>query len=166
MNNPLWVFSLELYARPGVAEACIEAQDHYAADVNLLLYAAWLARQGFQLDQRQWVDLVASVAAWRQRVVLPLRALRRDWQALAAAGALREAIKMLELEAEKAQHEQVYAWHRRQALRPAQRDGLARALAHLLEAPAGQCGDARRALLGRLHGLLAQITPTGAGVAH
>ena len=155
MNNPLWEFSLELYARPGVAAACIEAQDHCAADVNLLLYAAWLARQGLELDQIQWRALEGSVAEWRQGVVQPLRALRRDWQALPAAAALREQIKALELAAEQEQQAQISAWHRRQVSQPAQGDSLVRALAQLLASPSTlEAGD-RRALVRRLNALLA-----------
>ncbi len=132
MDKPLWQFSLELYARPGVAAACIEAQDHFAADVNLLLYAAWLARQDLELEPKQWRALTASVADWRQRVIEPLRALRRDWRTLPAAGALREQVKALELAAEQAQQGQMLAWHRRQIPRPARSDSLSRALALLL----------------------------------
>ncbi|MFU8763559.1 MAG: TIGR02444 family protein [Haliea sp.] len=154
MNNPLWEFSLELYACPGVAAACMEAQDHCAADVNLLLYAAWLARQGLALDQLQWRELAVSVTEWRQRVVQPLRALRRDWRALPAAAALREEIRVLELAAEREQQAQIFAWHRRQAALPAEADSLARALAQLLALPSTLADSDRRALVRRLHALL------------
>ncbi|MDO8861779.1 TIGR02444 family protein [Haliea sp. E1-2-M8] len=154
MNNPLWEFSLALYARSGVAVACIEAQDCCAADVNLLLYAAWLARQGLELDQNQWRALAASVAEWRQRVVQPLRALRRDWRALPAAAALREQVKVLELAAEQSQQAQILAWHRQQVLQPARADSLPRALAFLLgSAPMQDTGE-QRLLLQRLLTLL------------
>jgi uncharacterized protein (TIGR02444 family) len=155
MNNPLWEFSLALYARPGVAAACIEAQDHCAADVNLLLYAAWLAHQGLALEEMQWRELAVSVAAWRQRVVQPLRALRRDWQALPAAAALREQIKALELAAEQEQQAHIFAWHRRQVARPAKADSLGRALAQLLAATSAQIDSDHLALARRLEGLLA-----------
>jgi hypothetical protein len=57
MNNPLWVFSLQRYQQPGVAQACLEAQDRCGADVNLLLYAAWLASHGQALSPAQWPQL-------------------------------------------------------------------------------------------------------------
>ncbi len=154
MDNPLWDFSLELYARPDVAAACIEAQDHFAADVNLLLYAAWLARQDLELDQNQWRELAASVADWRQRVIEPLRGLRRDWRALPAAGALREQVKALELAAEQAQQGQMLAWHRRQNPRPARADSFSRALALLLGAAGLGDSSEQGLLLERLLSLL------------
>ncbi len=154
MDNPLWEYSLQLYARPGVAEACIEAQDHYAADVNLLLYAAWLAQQGLELAPGQWRALAVHVAAWRRRVVAPLRALRRDWKALPDAAALREQVRALELAAEQAQQAQMLAWHRRQAPRPARAGSLTRALACLLGCPPEQDGSEAPELVRRLLALL------------
>lgn len=157
MDNPLWNFSLAVYARPGVAATCIEAQDRFAADVNLLLYAAWLARQDLALDRDQWRALTASVSDWQRRVVQPLRALRRDWKALPAAAALREQVKALELAAEREQQARIFAWHRQQEPRPAQLNSLAQALSELLEASAGQRDSSdRRDLLRRLLPLLAQ----------
>lgn len=154
MHNPLWDFSLELYARPGVAAACVEAQDRFAADVNLLLYAAWLARQGLELDRDQWRRLAATVAEWRQRVIQPLRALRRDWRTLPAAATLREQVAALELAAEQSQQVQMFAWHRQQMPQPAGAESLARALAFLLGSPAQQDAGGQRLLLRRLLTLL------------
>ncbi|HEY7776848.1 MAG TPA: TIGR02444 family protein, partial [Kineobactrum sp.] len=101
MNNALWEFSLHQYRQAGVAEACLEAQDRYAADVNLLLYAAWLQAQGRQLDAGGWREVNLALAPWRERVVVPLRQLRRDWRELPGVQALREQLKVLELEAER-----------------------------------------------------------------
>ncbi|CDM38827.1 hypothetical protein PPSAL_0210 [Ectopseudomonas oleovorans] len=41
----LWNFALELYARAGVEQACLELQDT-GSDVCLLLTGAWLQRRG------------------------------------------------------------------------------------------------------------------------
>lgn len=166
MSNPLWEFSLQLYARPGVAAACIEAQDRFAADVNLLLYAAWLAQEGLALNQEQWRALAVAVTDWRQRVVQPLRALRRDWRDLPAAAALREQVKALELAAEQSQQAQMFVWHRQQEPQPARLNSLSQALSELLESPGGQRdGNERLDLLRRLHALLAPGSREGPGVA-
>ncbi len=162
MNNPLWVFSLHLYEQPGVAEACLAAQDLCGADVNLLLYAAWLSNNGLNLPAEQWTALEARVAEWRQRVVTPLRKLRRDWRALPGAERLREQVKALELAAEQAQQAAMWAWHEQHAqcvpvARPAAE--LTAVLARLL--PSGKLAPAARdALQQRLARLLA-----GPGVA-
>ncbi|ACI99249.1 TIGR02444 family protein [Rhodospirillum centenum] len=107
----LWRFSLAVYARPGVAPMCLELQDRHGADVNLLLWAAWLALvHGHVLTPEELAGAEAAVAPWREAVVRPLRAVRRTLKAPepplpADAGALRERIKAVELEAERLQQQ-------------------------------------------------------------
>lgn len=109
---PFWDFSLALYARPGVAEACLRLQARHGADVNLLFFAAWTAAQGRRLDDDDVAALRARVAALHDQVVRPLRAARTSLKrmvpeadaALAPMlGALRAAIKRSELDAEQAE---------------------------------------------------------------
>ena len=103
MDNPFWDYSLAVYARDGVAEALLALQDEFGLDVNMLLYAAWLADRGLQLDAAHLSPLEARVAPWRERVIGPLRRLRRQWRDYPEAGALREALQALELQAEQSQ---------------------------------------------------------------
>lgn len=49
MVNPFWNFSLDHYKQEGVQAACLHLQDSFGADVNLVLYCLWLARQGWRL---------------------------------------------------------------------------------------------------------------------
>ncbi len=106
-DHPLWEFSLALYGRPGVAEACLRLQDGLGLDVNLLLFACWAATEGGGAPSPAgWRRLVDGTAAWRSRVVGPLRGVRRflkDEAATPGAAALRERVKALELDAEHAQ---------------------------------------------------------------
>lgn len=108
MNNPLWEFAVTSYAREAVASACLRAQDEVGSDVNLLLYAAWLAGQQCELRSRHLAEVDARLAQWRSRVIAPLRQLRRDWKDLEDATQLRETVKSLELRAE--QHEIAQLW--------------------------------------------------------
>ena len=103
MSNPLWEFSLHAYAREGVAESCLALQDEFGMDVNLLLYAAWLATAGRSLSMAHLLALQALVAPWRGRVVSPLRSLRQQWRDYPAVSAIRDEIKRLELLAERQQ---------------------------------------------------------------
>ncbi len=145
MSNPLWEFSLQQYRKPGVAEACLEAQDRFAADVNLLLYAAWLARQGLELNVSQWRSLESELQPWRQQVLLPLRGLRRGWRQLPAAASLRQQLKALELEAEREQQRQIWHWHQQGLAADAGEAALQRQLQQLLSA-AGDDGGRDRLL--------------------
>jgi uncharacterized protein (TIGR02444 family) len=106
-----WSFSLAFYARPGVAELCLDLQDGFGVDVNMLLYLLWQATRRRRLDAGEVGRVAALVADWRQHVVLPLRQTRRflktpapSWPA-AEAHALRERVKAAELQAERLQQE-------------------------------------------------------------
>ena len=113
-GSPFWRFSLQLYRWPGVADACIALQEEAGADVNLLLFLLWHAAQRRALSVEEVAGLEAKVAAWRERAVIPLRAIRRTLkspQALVEAGdaeAFRTRIKAVELEAERLQQEAMY----------------------------------------------------------
>lgn len=106
----LWSFCLSVYARPGVADACLTAQDTLGQDVPLLLWALWLGRvHGHRLTRAELDQARAAVAGWRDSVVLPLRTLRRQLKTgpspapSPATEALRDRIKAAELEAERLQ---------------------------------------------------------------
>ncbi|MFN2288069.1 MAG: TIGR02444 family protein [Chromatocurvus sp.] len=99
----LWEEMLDLYAAPGMSEACVAVQDACDADVLLLLCAALLARRGLQLTPDIAEQLVAETRDWRREVIVPLRALRRRWREQPAAGDLRERLKALELDAERSE---------------------------------------------------------------
>src|SRR5690606_31712607 len=93
MTKSLWAFALALYARPGVAAACLQWQRDFAADVNVLLAAAWLASRGHRWPRADVAALCADCHTWRTQALLPLRATRRAL----AGSALYEALKGVEL---------------------------------------------------------------------
>lgn len=103
-----WTFATGLYAGPGVGEACLWLQDAHGADVNLLLFAAWLAvahRRTIGIEDAARLD--AAVADWRREVVQAIRAVRRHAKTLAGNSKLAPAyaaLKRCELDAERAQH--------------------------------------------------------------
>lgn len=122
MGNPLWEFSLATYRIPALAATCLDLQDRFGMDVNLLLYAAWLAHLNRRLDEHHLRDLDAQLGDWREQVVRPLRALRRQLGGYERAAAVHEELKTLELRAEQEQQEMIYAFHQRAAeLRGAER---------------------------------------------
>lgn len=97
----LWEFANRVYADPRVAAACLRAQDEHALDVNLLLFAAWLAMRRVDLDLAAAEGAAAHVAAWHREVVVPLRRTRRRWRDGEPPAGTYEALKSLELEAER-----------------------------------------------------------------
>ncbi|WP_375592856.1 TIGR02444 family protein [Algihabitans albus] len=110
-TSPFWRFSLALYGRSEVQEACLTLQDMHGLDVNLLLFACFAGARGHALTRQELEILNAAVEAWHLEVVRPLRGARR-WmkrQDLDAAGhGLRERIKAAELEAERLEQEALW----------------------------------------------------------
>lgn len=107
----LWDFSLDRYARPGVADACLHLQDEQGVNVNLLLWCAWLDMRGLMLDAGRLHSAQKRIHAWDEHYVVPLRQLRRRMKVefgVEEAGieAVRTQIKHAELLAEK----QLQSW--------------------------------------------------------
>lgn len=102
-----WTWILDAYARPGVAEACLELQDTHDQCVPLLLTTAWAAAEGRVLDAETIEAAVDTARAYDSAIVAPLRALRRTLKGPlpdiddAARQSLRDQIKAVELEAER-----------------------------------------------------------------
>ncbi len=99
-----WDWAVAAYARPGVAELCLDLQDAHGQNVPLLLWAIWAGQDGRRIDAAQ---AVATARAW-QEVISPLRDVRRRLKTTVTEGddaqrlAVREQVKAVELSAEKA----------------------------------------------------------------
>ena len=104
MSSDLWSFSLGTYARPGVEAACLTLQSA-GVNVCLLLCGLWLGQRGVACNGQRLQQLRNVAEPWDTEVVRPLRALRLQWKAIATEDAeldaLREQVKVLELEAER-----------------------------------------------------------------
>lgn len=111
MDNPLWEYSLATYREAGVAKTCLALQDSFGVDVNLLLYAAWLAQRHQCLSADHLLALDECVREWRETVVKPLRALRRDLRDYPQAAGVRDALKALELRAEREQQDMIHTFY-------------------------------------------------------
>lgn len=104
-----WEFSLEVYARPGVAPACLRLQDRDGLDVNMALFAVWAGGARGVLPEGALTQAVEQSGIWREGVVEPLRQARRSLKApavpveVAGAATLRTRVKAAELAAEKLQ---------------------------------------------------------------
>lgn len=113
MHQSLWDFSVALYARPGVAELCLQLQDELGADVCLLLAALWLEQRAVAATAERVAQLEQLATPWQAEVTTPLRQLRRAWKTAAAGDAglaeLRRQLAALELQAERLLLERVGA---------------------------------------------------------
>ncbi|MGA8320079.1 MAG: TIGR02444 family protein [Xanthobacteraceae bacterium] len=115
-DTPFWRFSLKFYRQGGVSEACIDLQDGYGVDVNLLLFLLWLAADGRQVSAADVKTLDDNVRSWRTLTIVPIRDARRKLKGAAtlvepgAQEVFRNKVKAVELEAERLQQEGLYAF--------------------------------------------------------
>ena len=114
-TTPFWRFSLKYYGQPGVSDACIALQDGCGVDVNLLLFLFWLASERQMLSADEVKKLDATIKSWRELTIIPIRDVRRKLKGAvtfidpAKQEALRDKVKVAELEAERLQQEGLYA---------------------------------------------------------
>ncbi|WP_193188227.1 TIGR02444 family protein [Nisaea sediminum] len=111
LDNPFWTYSLTTYARDGAAAACLDLQDRYGLDVNLLLLCCWLGSMGVALDRGDARRAIELAGEWTGPVIAPLRAIRRHLKPLAAdpgLTAFRQQVAALELTAEQIQQARLH----------------------------------------------------------
>jgi uncharacterized protein (TIGR02444 family) len=103
-----WAFALAIYARPGVAEACLNLQHEADVDVLLLLMAAFAAvKRRILLTPQEIETLDEACRPWREQIVQRLRAIRTALKTgpqpapSEITEPFRSKIKATELEAEK-----------------------------------------------------------------
>ena len=115
--SDFWNFSIQHYARPGVAESCLALQDTYGLDVNLVLFFLWYGNHYGELSSSQFNQVLNFSSQWAANVVNPVRQQRR-WlkQHRETSGidpdiveTYRNKVKRLELDAEQLQQNQLQA---------------------------------------------------------
>jgi uncharacterized protein (TIGR02444 family) len=115
--TPFWDFSLAVYGRDGVAPACLALQERHGADVNMLLFGAWIGAAGHGcLSAEDFAALDRLVAEWHRRVVRHLRGLRVDLRGGMdplpddLVEEVRRRLQKLELDAEHAEQVVLADW--------------------------------------------------------
>jgi len=104
-------FSLALYGAEGVEAVCLDLQDRFGLDINLVLLCCWVGRHGVRLSDESLRQAEQSVVPWRETAIDPLRRLRRRLKEPVGpilpdhASGLRELVKQAELMAEFVQQD-------------------------------------------------------------
>jgi uncharacterized protein (TIGR02444 family) len=79
LEGPHWGWALGVYMTPGVSPACVVLQDEGGIDVNVMLIALHAAIGcGRAVGPTQITALIEASHPIRERVVRPLRAVRRE----------------------------------------------------------------------------------------
>jgi uncharacterized protein (TIGR02444 family) len=107
-----WAFALTIYARPGVADACLTLQNEAGVDVMLLLMATFDAvKRRILLTPDEIKAMDEACRPWREQVVWRLRAIRSELKTgprpapTSKTEPFRSKIKALELEAERLENQ-------------------------------------------------------------
>jgi uncharacterized protein (TIGR02444 family) len=107
-----WAFALELYARPGIADACLKLQNEAGVDVMMFLVITFAAvRHRILLTSAEIRGLDEACRPWRDQIVRPLRAIRSGLKTGPLPAPNRETeqfrsgIKAVELAAERLQNQ-------------------------------------------------------------
>ena len=114
--SDFWNFSLRIYAQPKIADVCLDLQDRFGADVNLVLFMLWAAARERRLDPVEIGEIAFFVENWRKHIITPLRLARRALKApprgwpIEETESLRQRVKADELEAERLQQNAMSAF--------------------------------------------------------
>ena len=105
--HAFWDFSVALYAKPGVAPACLDLQERHGIDVNALMFCLWLGESGRGPAPRAALEAAFdAIGGWHEQVVRTLRPLRRRLKSgfdpidAELVRALRARIQKVEIDAE------------------------------------------------------------------
>ena len=119
MGSPFWSFSLAVYEASAVQNECLDLQDQFGLDVNLVLLCAFLgAGHGVALKSGDIALARQEFGQWHEDIVKPLRAARRnlktvglpDAHAAQAAMQLRAQVKAADLESERIEQMMLEQW--------------------------------------------------------
>lgn len=119
-HGTFWHWSLELY--PKVKDICLQWQDQYGANVNLLLLLLYLQKHQLVCSDSD-IDLLQLSLAQQQQFTLPLRQLRRTLPAgldAAAASQMKQVLLQAELCSEQLEQQQLITTLQQVVLLPVQ----------------------------------------------
>jgi uncharacterized protein (TIGR02444 family) len=102
-SEQFWQYSLSLY--PAIKEVCLQWQDSYGVNINLLLFVLYLDKQQQSLSEAQLQQLEDLLQHFSTEVTQSIRALRRTlpspWLESDMQQPLRQQLLNTELAAEK-----------------------------------------------------------------
>ncbi|KKO44622.1 hypothetical protein WG68_15120 [Arsukibacterium ikkense] len=97
-EQQLWQFSLALY--PKVQQLCLDWQDSFGLNVNLLLLLCYLEQQQCSLNGQQLEQLAAKLVSFSRQFTQPLRQLRRHSSNASLPAAQQQQLMQTLLQAE------------------------------------------------------------------
>lgn len=107
ITSSLWSFAEELYGKPGIEEQCLHLQNHYHANIPIVLWCCWLKEKGIVLPASYLDEALMRVDAISHLTLTHLRHVRRHLKessgfSLTQSGLIKKQILSAELLIEKA----------------------------------------------------------------
>ncbi len=117
-RDAAWKTIVGYYSRPGVAEDLLRQQQESDLDIVLFLFLRYLSEElHLTIPPALRSDAEHCVAAWRNVVIKPTRALRRRLKDMPGLEAIddsrhefRESLKQIELQAERVEFNSLCNW--------------------------------------------------------
>lgn len=78
-NSELWNYSTQIWTLPEVELICLEMQNDYDININILLYCSWVGDKKLLLNDDDMQTLLDTVQPW-QIIIKPLRDSRKMMQ--------------------------------------------------------------------------------------
>jgi len=78
-DSDLWTYTTQLWTLPEVEPTCLELQNNYDADVNILLYCCWIGDKSLSMNEDDMQVLLDTITPW-QTMIKPLRDSRKMMQ--------------------------------------------------------------------------------------
>jgi len=78
-NSELWNYSTQTWTLPEVELTCLEMQNDYDININILLYCCWVGDKSLLLNDDDMQTLLDTVQPW-QIIIKPLRDSRKMMQ--------------------------------------------------------------------------------------
>ena len=78
-NSELWNYTTQIWTLPEVETICLDLQNSYEANINILLYCCWVGDKNLNLNDDDLQALLDTVQPW-QTIIKPLRDSRKMMQ--------------------------------------------------------------------------------------
>ena len=78
-KSEFWNYSSQIWTLPNSRTACLELQNSYEADINILLYCCWIGNKKLKINDDDLQVLLDTIQPW-QIMIKPLRDARKMMQ--------------------------------------------------------------------------------------
>ena len=110
LDNELWHFALNFYAKKGVSQRLLLLQDNHQLNVNYLLFIYWLKDQQLIIHNEFFEPLLAIILCMDEQYLEPIRRLRKNVKTWPVSPAPYQHCKSLELQLEQHQIALIYRY--------------------------------------------------------